>query len=61
MVWLIDKKIDYEKERKIKKRVRFKYLELSLFVNDEMKDDIIKMNDGDLEKMEVVKKISIKG
>jgi hypothetical protein len=58
---LIDKKIDYEKERKIKKRVRFKYLELSLFVNDEMKDDIIKMNDGDLEKMEVVKKISIKG
>ncbi|PNF43242.1 Sulfotransferase 1C4 [Cryptotermes secundus] len=61
LVWLIANDLDYETSRRIPLMQRFPFFEFSLFVHDEMTAELLKMNTGDAEKLDLVEQISRPG
>ncbi|KDR11875.1 sulfotransferase 1C4 [Zootermopsis nevadensis] len=61
MVWLIANNLDYETARRIPQTERFPFFEFSLFVHDEIKSELLKLNAGNPEKLKLVEQISRPG
>ncbi|XP_057321879.1 sulfotransferase 1C4-like [Microplitis mediator] len=61
LVWLLSNNLDFDTARKKLLAERFPFLEFSMFNHPEVTQEFIKLNEGDLEKQELCKKISLPG
>jgi len=58
LVWLIANNLDYETARRIPLMHRFPFIEFNILVHDEKKAELLKLNAGDSEKLDLVQQIS---
>jgi len=61
LVWLIANNLDYETSRSIPQIHRFPFFDFSLLIHDEMTTELLKLNAGNSEKLDLVQQLSQPG